>query len=339
MATRSGYDTYLSALQQAMRQGAQVPSYEATVNQLVSTYGGTVSPQEIGDTVYNMYASAGPAPSARYYGANPGTSSTKYSNTGGYSSGGGSYSAPAYNPDTDPNLLNPVKAQLSQKIAAINALYDALYGDLGTLYQSKRSELDTNLAEERDKSQKAYEETARILPTQYAAQGIRYSSYYENADKKAGDNYNEGLSALQKSYDQNLGQLGSAYNQQKTAFDVGRNQLGQINPAAYGSVSQAQGSLQNLNSLEGQLAQQRAGLGTNSQYIQSLNQIAPAKSTVPDALKKQLEELSSASIPGSAKTTIANGIIRQAGTGQDTYWTDYFNKLLSGQGQTANPLG
>jgi hypothetical protein len=186
---------------------------------------------------------------------------------------------------------------------------------------------------------KAYEETARILPTQYASQGIRYSSYYENADKKAGDSYKEGLGELEKGYNQNLGQLGSAYNQQKTAFDVGRQQLGQIDPNAYGSVSQAQGSLQNLNSLEGQLAQQRAGLGTNSSYIQSLNQIAPSKSTVPDALKKQLEELSTTSIPGSAKATIANGIIKQAGTGQDTYWTDYFNKLLSGQGQTTSPLG
>jgi len=336
MASRSGYDTYLGALQQAMRQGAQVPSYEATVNQLVSSFGGSVSPQEIGDTVYNMYASSGPAPSARYYGSQ--LSGSRYTETGGSGSSGGG-AAPAYNPDVDPNLLNPVKAQLSQKIAAINALYDALYGDLGTLYQSKRGELDQNYQGERDKSTRAYEETARILPQQYAAQGVRYSSYYENADKKAGDSYNEGLGELEKGYNQNLGQLGSAYNQQRTAFDVGKQQLGQINPGAYGSVSQAQGELQNLNSLEGQLAQQRSGLGTNSSYIQQLNQIAPGKSTVPDALKKQLEELSTTSIPGSAKATIANGIIKQAGTGQDTYWSDYFNKLLSGQGQTTSPLG
>ena len=245
----------------------------------------------------------------------------------------------AYNPDTDQALLNPIKQQLGAKIQAINALYDALYGDLGTLYQSKRAELDTNLADERGKSQRAYEETARILPQQYGAQGIRYSSYYENADKKAGDTYQEGLGSLQKSYDQNLASLGGAYTQQKTAFDVGRNQLGQIDPNAYGSVSAAQGAVGNLNSLEGQLAQQRASLGTNSSYMNSLNQIAPGKSTVPDALKTQLEQLSTSSIPGSAKSTIAQGIIKQSGIGQDSYWTDYFNKLLSGQGQTTSPLG
>lgn len=291
-------------------------------SQIGNAVGGQISPQEYLGALENIYG--------------PGTGWSRYSfNDTGGSGGGGS----AYNPDTDPGLLNPVKQQLSQKIAAINALYDALYGDLGTLYQSKRGELDQNYQGERDKSTRAYEETARILPTQYASQGIRYSSYYENADKKAGDSYKEGLGELEKGYNQNLGQLGSAYNQQRTAFDVGRGQLGQIDPNAIGSVSQAQGSLQNLNSLEGQLAQQRAGLGTNSQYIQSLNQIAPSKSTVPDALKKQLEELSTSSIPGSAKATIANGIIKQAGTGQDTYWTDYFNKLLSGQGQTTSPLG
>ena len=329
---RTGYNSTLLTIENAMKTGGRVPSYEQLVDQLVSNVQG-ISAQEIGDTVYNLYARYGPAPAQPYYGQGSG-----FTDSGTSGGGSGGY-ASAYNPDTDPNLLNPVKEQLSQKIAAINALYDALYGDLGTLYQSKRGELDENYKGERDKSTKAYEETARILPQQYAAQGVRYSSYYENADNKARDSYNEGLGELEKGYNQNLGQLGGAYNQQRTAFDVGRQQLGQINPGAYGSVSQAQGSLQNLNSLEGQLAQQRAGLGTNSSYIQQLNQIAPGKSTVPDALKKQLEELSTTSIPGSAKATIANGIIKQAGTGQDTYWTDYFNKLLSGQGQTTSPLG
>lgn len=312
IATRQGMDEYIASI-----AGQYPPEQVNEIAQRLSANNAGVSFQEIQGRLADNAA----YPQQSFQGT-------------GTASGGS-----AYNPDTDPGLLNPVKQQLSQKIAAINALYDALYGDLGTLYQSKRGELDQNYQGERDKSTKAYEETARILPTQYASQGIRYSSYYENADKKAGDSYKEGLGELEKGYNQNLGQLGSAYNQQKTAFDVGRQQLGQIDPNAYGSVSQAQGSLQNLNSLEGQLAQQRAGLGTNSSYIQSLNQIAPSKSTVPDALKKQLEELSTTSIPGSAKATIANGIIKQAGTGQDTYWTDYFNKLLSGQGQTTSPLG
>jgi len=320
---RQIYNQMIAAAQAS--PGSYDPNQLAS--QIGNAVGSYVSPQEYLGALENIY------------GPGSGWSNYKFNDSGGSGGSTGGYSAPAYNPDVDPNLLNPVKQQLSQKIAAINALYDALYGDLGTLYQSKRGELDENYKGERDKSTRAYEETARILPTQYAAQGIRYSSYYENADKKAGDSYNEGLGELEKGYNQNLGQLGGAYNQQRTAFDVGRQQLGQINPGAYGSVSQAQGSLQNLNSLEGQLAQQRAGLGTNSSYIQQLNQIAPGKSTVPDALKKQLEELSTTSIPGSAKATIANGIIKQAGTGQDTYWTDYFNKLLSGQGQTTSPLG
>ena len=52
-----------------------------------------------------------------------------------------------------------------------------------------------------------------------------------------------------------------------------------------------------------------------------------------DMLKKQLDELAVSSIPSFAKQTIGKGLIQKSGQDQ-TFYTDYFDKLQQQQGQS-----
>jgi hypothetical protein len=66
---RGDYNSSLQNLVKAMTSHGKVPSYEDAVRQFVQTYSGYgISPQEIGETVYNAYASHGPRPKAKFYG-------------------------------------------------------------------------------------------------------------------------------------------------------------------------------------------------------------------------------------------------------------------------------
>jgi hypothetical protein len=286
--------------------------YETAVADLVSKYGGAISPQEIGDTLYGIYSDVLGAPSARYYGVDAGAA-------GGGRAGG--YAAPM------------VTANLSDRINALNQMYDLIYRDLADLTQSKRGELEKSYGEQQKGLTGQYEETARALPQQYGAAGIRNSSYYENAAQRASDAYTQSLSQMEQDKQSKLGELGKFYETTMGQFRTGQETLGRTPRSITGTQADVQAQQSQLDQALQGLAGQRAGLRTNQQYVQSLQGIAPSQNMGVDMLKKQLDELAVSSIPSFAKQTIGKGLIQKSGQDQ-TFYTDYFDKLQQQQGQS-----
>jgi len=114
MDPRQAWNTYVYNLQQTMGAHGETMTYEDAVRQAVAsgiTAPGGVSPQEIGDTLYNLYAQYGPAPSAKYYGENPTTQEDTTSYTGGGTTG---YSAAE---------IEALNTKHKQQLNAINQAY------------------------------------------------------------------------------------------------------------------------------------------------------------------------------------------------------------------------
>lgn len=271
--------------------------YETAVANLVSKYGGAISPQEIGDTLYGIYSDVLGAPSARYYGV---------STTGGGGTGG----APQFN--------------LTDKISALNDLYNLIYQDLGTMTQEQRKQIEQGFGRQAESQKTQYEQGARQLPLQYGARGIGNSSYYAEAAGSLSDAYNQSLKDIQAQQESKLGELGRAYETQRAGLQAQQAQLGGL--PKYGS----QADVSALESQLGSLTQQRAGLGTQAGYLGALQNIAPTPTTSASQLETKLQELAGQSVPSFAKQTIGQGQIKQSGLTpeQQTYYTDYFDKLL-----------
>ena len=144
--------------------------------------------------------------------------------------------------------------------------------------------------------------------------------------KQASDAYNQALQDIQTQKESKLGELGRAYETQRSAFQAGQSQLGGL--PRYGSQADVTALEQQL----GSLSQQRAGLGTQASYMGALQNIAPTPTTSGAQLETKLKELTGQSIPSFAKQTIAAGNIKQSGLApeQQQYYTDYFQKLLQG---------
>lgn len=215
---------------------------------------------------------------------------------------------------------------LTDKINALNELYNVIYQDLASMTQEQRKKIEEGYGQQAKTQQTQYEQTARALPLQYGAMGVGDSSYYAKAAGTASDLYNQALQDIQTQKEAKLGELGRAYETQRSAFQAGQSQLGGL--PRYGSQADVTALEQQL----GSLAQQRAGLGTQASYMGALQNIAPTPTTSGAQLETKLKELTSQSIPSFAKQTIAAGQIKQSGLApeQQQYYTDYFQKLLQG---------
>lgn len=220
--------------------------------------------------------------------------------------GGGGYVAPQIN--------------LRDKINALNQLYSLIYEDLGAMTQEQRSKIESGYGQQAKTAQSQYEETARALPLQYAAQGVGDSSYYSKAAGTASDLYDQAIKAIQTEKESKLAELGKAYQTQMSSLQGAQSQLGGV--PQYGTQAEASQLEQQL----GSLSQQRAGLGTEAGYLGALNKIAPAQNISGSKLQEQLAQLATSSIPAFAKQTIGQGLIKQSGQDQ-TFYQDYFDKL------------
>jgi len=226
-----------------------------------------------------------------------------------------------------------VTADLSDRINALNQMYDLIYRDLADLTQSRRGELEKAYGEQQKGLTGQYEETARALPLQYAAQGVGDSSYYSKAAGRASDVYNQNLAQMEQEKQGKLGELGKFYETTMGQFRTGQEAVGRTPRTITGTQADVQAQQSQLDQALQGLAGQRAGLRTNQQYVQALQGIAPSQNMGADMLKKQLDELAVSSIPSFAKQTIGKGLIQKSGQDQ-TFYTDYFDKLQQQQGQS-----
>jgi len=291
------------AIYDALRRGENpYGSYENAVNSIYNTYGrgSGVSFQEVQGIIREAYNAAG-----------GGTSGTSGGTSGGSS-------GPSY-----------VRANLGDKIAALNQLYDLIYGDLNNLTQTRKSDLEKQYGEQRGNLQTQYEKNQAILPNAFVARGTRYSSDYENAARDAADTYNQNLNSIQQDQDAKFAQIGQQYQSALSGYQAARANLGGINPNFYGTQGDLDAVRGQLDQQANNLSAERSKLMTDSQYRNTLNSIAPTQNMGASALQEQLAKITNSSIPGYAKDTIAKGLIKQSGE-DPNYYTDYYEKLKGG---------
>ena len=304
-------------ISQALQRGENpYGGFDNAVNSLYGRLAGRtgVSYEEARRILGEAYTSAGPGVQAAGRAAN-------IDAVGGTAGGGGGYYTPT------------VTANLSDRINALNQMYDLIYRDLADLTQSRRGELEKSYGEQQKGLTGQYEETARALPQQYGAAGIRNSSYYENAAQRASDAYTQSLTQMEQDKQSKLGELGKFYETTMGQFQAGQQGVARTPQTITGTQADVQAAQSQLDQALQGLAGQRSGLKTNQQYVQSLQGIAPSQNTGADQLKKMLGDLAVSSIPEFAKQTIAKGKIQQSGQDQ-AFYTDYFDKLQQQQGQS-----
>lgn len=229
-----------------------------------------------------------------------------------------------------------LRSQIQGKFNALNDVFSSLYGDIDNVVKDRVNQLNQNYDTQIGDVNKAYSKGAEQQANMYGARGLGSSSYATNAQQDLTDTYNQQLNDLNSGRQNNLSQLGQYAASTKAGFDTSKNAFGDAMSHLGDYSGDALSSLLGqINSALTSAQQQRAGLGTNQQFIEGLNKITPVQQSFTNQLASKLQNLITSSAPVYAKKQIAQGLIRQANLNDQnaqSYWNDYFNKMLTDNG-------
>lgn len=307
-------------------KGAIKPSNTAAYP-YTQTNTGSPTPQAViyGNTGFIPSGYPGQVQGATTGGAAP-TPQSNYSP--GYTSGSSGITAPT--PDTSAQ-----QNQARSRIQSIQSAYDTLTGNIDQIVNERNAQNNQNYDQQLGNLTNAYSTNAGQLGGAYQARGLGDSSFYGNAQQDAGNIYNQNVGNILQDKSNTAAQLGQYASSSKAQYGAGKNayndilgQLGTFNPTQLGDL------YNQLGTQLGNVQSQAGGIGTNAQFIDKLNAITPTQNQGTSQLASKLQQLVTSGAPQFAKSQIAQGLIKQAQLTDPTaqgYWTDYYNKLLSGQ--------
>lgn len=242
-------------------------------------------------------------------------------NPGNYGGGGGS----AYDPEYDAGQLDSFRNQIGTRRGVIDSLYSQIYGGLDRYAQESRNRIDSDLQRQTDTLNKQFLDTTNTTDNVFSARNSFNSSYRNKAQAGNKETYDTNLGDIGRARDDSYAQIGKTYQTKRASFDASKPQydLGQ-----YGSVSALKELFGNLGGVESNLKQSLAELGTNSDYINQLNAVAPKQNQGADMLKTRIDKLIGGQGTSGAKNEIIKGYVSDLPAKDQAYWLDYFYKTL-----------
>lgn len=271
-------------------------------------------------SIYDLSSHPSNDPNAAPPGASPGGQTT---------TGGGTY-----NPQQS---IAPYQQQVQGDQSNINTLYSQLFGGVDQQVADQTNQLQNQYNQQFGTNDKALADSLQRNNDIFTGRGAFNSSYRENAANDMNNTANQDRQNLVNAEQAGLGKLGQYATTTKAGLTAGKN-ANQYDLSQYTDVP----SLQALHTQLGQhisgLQQQLAGLGTNQDYMNTLNQITPIQSQAATQLSGKLANLAQSSTSSEAKNALAQGYISEAqltDPNAKAYWSSYFNDLLKKQQPTA----
>lgn len=259
----------------------------------------------------------------------PGTSNP-YDPSGYYSGSGGGGGGGTAAVDTS-GLQNTAKGLINSIVSA----YHSLTGQITPVIQDKINQYMQSYDTQSGDLNKQLGISTGQTQNIYGARGLQDSSFLGNALGDISSTYNQNLDALNQDKTQKLGAIGQYAKGLQSSADTAANQYGQyLNDLPNYSASDLQGLNSSLQGALPGVQNQVAGMGTNQDFLNTLNQFAPAANQGSSQLASKLQQLVTSSAPIFAKNQIAAGLVKSANL-QDqnaqSYWNDYYQNLLNGQ--------
>lgn len=241
-------------------------------------------------------------------------------NTGLYSGANGST-----DPDSDPTKIAQLRADVGNLLGQFKSAYDKVFGQVDQVATDKANQLRSNYDTQKQNLATNYGDTSQQIDQALGARGALNSSYDATEQGTAKDAFDQAMSGISTSENNDLAGVGQFATQQKAQLAASNPN---VNPNDYSSVSDLLNVKAAVDQAVGQLGVTGAGLGTTSQYAQNINAIAPTQETGSATLKAQLDRLAGTNASPEAKMAIASQAISDSGA-DPNQWLDYFQSIAN----------
>lgn len=254
---------------------------------------------------------------------------------GGGGGGGGTVFRPVaheqVDPNTDPSKIAAQRKAVLALMDVFNSAYNEVSGQVDAIAAEKRKMLEDNYAGQQEALDANFTTTSSGIDDQYSARNAFRSSYRENAQQQARDAYEKATKGLGTAKETDIADIGRFASEQRASMNSSRPSFDVNN---YGEVDDLLSIGQDVQAAINRLRETGAGLGTNSQYKQRLDSIAPKQEGGSAALKAQLDKLAQVNASPETKRQIAATTIQNSG-GDQSVWQDYFEKQMQLTGSEA----
>lgn len=246
-------------------------------------------------------------------------SSSSQQNTGGSYYGGGGYV------DTEAQRLaeeeaqrNKLRSRISSRSGDIDAIYNALFGDLESLIRARNAELDEQYG---DQLKKASDEYSRFLPKiedSYGALGAASSTDLRDANLDAQAGYNDTVSEIGKNKQKDQSALGQYRTESRAKFKADRSAARQAAKEAkdttdVGALRGLAGDLdKNIRGAE----VTRSTLGSDGDARKSILNMTKEGGRY-DAAYGALQSVLEGSLPGDVKNAAIEAVSQAGGLSDD----------------------
>lgn len=296
----------------ALKQIGSFGAIDADVFDNWSVAGGARSPAKgkvVGRTVPKKGGNAGDTVTAQLL------SDPDYSGSGNYSSrstsgGGGG--------DADAAMRNMLKGKISGRGGEIEAIYQALFGDLEGLVRARDAELESEYGGQFKKASDTYTEAIPQIDASYAALGAYDSTNRGDARTKADKGFKDTTETIGKNKKTDKAKLGQYKTEQSAKFSADKDSaLRAINSA---NETTDVGALRGLdNDLAGNISQAgvtRATLGSDAGARGEISRLTGDNGRF-EAAVNALDGIIKSSMSGAVKEAAVKAVTDAGGLSDD----------------------
>lgn len=232
---------------------------------------------------------------------------------GGFRSGGGGGAV-----DKDAALRNTLKSRIGGRGADVDAIYQALFGDLEGLLRARDAELEDQYGSQLKKATETYTDALPTIENSYAAIGSSDSTDQADAKTKADKGFKETTATIGQNKAKDKAALGQYGNENRAKFTADRD-------AAKRAIDSSRDTtdvdaLRGLdNDLAGNLSQAgvtRATLGTDGAARKSITDLTGDNGRY-DAAVNALDSVIKSSMSGAVKSAAVKAITDAGGLSED----------------------
>jgi hypothetical protein len=198
-----------------------------------------------------------------------------------------------------------------------NQIFDALFGDLNRVLADRRQQIQDQFGREREAATSQFETELPQLGAAFAARGLADSDFRTDAEAGAAREFQQQLEGLGREETGLLADLGRFGGETRAQLEADRASLGDVQRGIRraqraGDVQALEQARDDLNQRIEQLRIQRAGFGTERDFVRQLDEAAPARGAVAD-IRAQVSNILQAQAPLAVRRQVANALIQNAG--------------------------
>jgi hypothetical protein len=234
---------------------------------------------------------------------------------GGYTGDGGGYVDPAISAEAERQAkLAEGRAAVTNLVGSITGVYDALYGDIGTVAREKTGQLESKYGREIENYTGEFNDQFPVIGQSYAARGAYDSSYRQDKEGIATRGFQRGLGDIQANKREDLAKVGQYISQ--TQADINAQKGGTQAILDQLAAIEDENTLTNLrNELDTKLRTlqaSRAGNQSQAAYMNTLNTTVPGASRM-GSIKANLDNVLKSAIPTALKRSVVTQLVNNAG--------------------------